>query len=243
MDTIWPPTRYGVGVSTRDEVAHLGRELDSFTSLLAGDLTEPVEHCGDWTLHDLAEHLGRGNRWAARAITQRRSEYPTERAPREAAEVAAWFKEGTDELLAAVDVDPTTPAWTFFPPHTVAFWRRRRCLEALVHRWDAEHALGRPSRIDPGLAGDGIAEVFDTMAPLQIGRGRAPEPTRAVCFVATDIGSSWLFGPDEPAATVTGTAADLLLLLWNRRSPDDPAVTLAGDEALARTVLAGAYTP
>ncbi|MGI5328418.1 hypothetical protein [Actinomadura nitritigenes] len=38
-------------------------------------------------------------------------------------------------------------------------------LEALVHRWDAENALGNRRPLDPVLAGEGVAEVFDTMAP------------------------------------------------------------------------------
>jgi uncharacterized protein (TIGR03083 family) len=236
-----------VGVSTPDHLAHLRRELDRFETHLGGDLTAPVEHCGDWTLLELAEHLGRSNRWAAGAVTERRPDYPTERAPRDPAAVAAWFHEGSTILLAALNVDPSTEAWTFYPPRTVAFWRRRRCFEALIHRWDAEHALGLDAqglaRLDPALAGDGVAEVFDTMAPFQIGRGRAAEPSLAVCFVATDIGSSWLFGPDEPVATVSATAADLLLLLWNRRPHDHPSIAWTGDEDAARAVLNGGYTP
>jgi uncharacterized protein (TIGR03083 family) len=230
-------------VSTPDHLAHLRRELDRFAAHLGGDLTAPVEHCGDWTLFDLAEHLGRGDRWAARAVTERRNDYPTDRAPRDPAELGTWFRAGTDILLAALDVDPSTEAWTFFPPRTVAFWRRRRCFETLVHRWDAENALGLEPSLDPVLAGDGVAEVFDTMAPFQIARGRATEPARAVCFVAADIGSSWLFGPDEPAATVTAPAAELLLLLWNRRSHDHHTITWTGDRDAALAILNGTYTP
>jgi uncharacterized protein (TIGR03083 family) len=232
-----------VRVSTPDHLAHLRRELDRFESHLSGDLTAKIEHCGDWTLFDLAEHLGRSNRWAAGAVTERRNEYPAERAPRDPAELAPWFHEGSTILLDALNVDPSTEAWTFFPPRTVAFWRRRRCFETLVHRWDAEHALGLDPRLDPVLAGDGVAEVFDTMAPFQISRGRATEPSRSVCFVSTDIGSSWLFGPDEPVATVSTTAADLLLLLWNRRPHDHPSITWTGDREAADAVLNGNYTP
>jgi hypothetical protein len=48
-------------------------------------------------------------------------------------------------LLRALDTEPSTPAWTFHPPHTVGFRQRRRCLEALIHRWDAERAGGAGS--------------------------------------------------------------------------------------------------
>jgi hypothetical protein len=51
------------------------RELDTFEACLDADLSVPIEHCGDWTLHDLADHLGRGNLWSAAAITEQRGDY------------------------------------------------------------------------------------------------------------------------------------------------------------------------
>ncbi|WP_345457544.1 maleylpyruvate isomerase N-terminal domain-containing protein [Actinoallomurus oryzae] len=66
-------------------LAHLRRELTVFSACLNGDLSAPVEHCGDWTLHDLAEHLGRGNLWAAAAVTEQHSHYEAPPAPRDRA--------------------------------------------------------------------------------------------------------------------------------------------------------------
>ncbi|WP_049580477.1 maleylpyruvate isomerase family mycothiol-dependent enzyme, partial [Streptomyces sp. SBT349] len=151
----------------------LRRELNAFLACLDGDLSAPVAHCGDWTVRDLAEHLGRGNLWAAVAVTERRGDYRAPAAPTQPAALARWFEDTCATLLAALDTDPATEAWTFHPPRTVGFWQRRRCLEALIHRWDAENALGTPDPLDPELATDGIAEVLDTMAPRQIARGRA----------------------------------------------------------------------
>lgn len=51
-------------------------------------------------------------------------------------------EENSTTLLMALDTDPNANAWTFHPPHTVGFWQRRRALKALIHRWDAENALG-----------------------------------------------------------------------------------------------------
>src|ERR1041384_2522796 len=107
-------------------------------------------------------------------------------------------------------IDPATEAWTFAPPHTVAFWRRRRCLETLVHRWDAQHALDRSGELDAALCGDGIAEVIEVFVPRQVKRGRATPPEAAVRFTATDLGASWVLGPGEPIAAMTGTADELL---------------------------------
>ena len=43
-------------------LGHLRRDLGAFGECLAGDLAVPVEPCGDWTLYDLTDHLGQGNR-------------------------------------------------------------------------------------------------------------------------------------------------------------------------------------
>lgn len=221
---------------------HLRRELNTFEGLLAGDLGAPIEHCGDWTLHDLAEHLGRSNRWAAVAAVEKHGDHRAAPAPREPAELVAWFHESSERLLSALDRDPAEPAWTFFPPHTVGFWRRRRCLEALIHRWDAENALGVTSHFDPELAGEGIAEVIDTMVPRQIEHGRTSGPTHAIRLAATDAGESWLLGPGEPIATISATAQELLLLLW-KRAPADDRFSWAGDREAALEVVTSPLVP
>jgi uncharacterized protein (TIGR03083 family) len=222
-----------------DYLALLRHEDSLFLDCLGGDLTAPVEHCGDWTLRDLAEHHGQGNLWAAAAITERRGDHRPEPAPAEKIDV--WYAETARVLGEALAADPSTEAWTFAPPRTVGFWRRRRCLEAVVHRWDAEHALGVPSRLDPALCGDGVAEVFEVFVPRMVKRGAATAPEAAVRFTATDLGDSWVFGPGEPVATLDGTAQELLLALWNRAPL--PWDRLAGDHDAARAALRGPLVP
>jgi uncharacterized protein (TIGR03083 family) len=225
-------------------LAHLRRDLDAFGTCLGGDLSAPVRHCGDWTLYDLADHLGGGNLWAAAAVTERRGDFEADPAPRDPAALAAWLSETGAVLLAALDADPGTPAWTIAPPATVGFWQRRRCMETLIHRWDAEHAAGPGGFIDPSLADDGVAEVADTMLPRQIRLGRTGPPPHAVRLDASDTGSSWhLGGPGDPVATIGGTAADLLLLLWGRLDADDPAIVWRGDRDQGRAALSGALVP
>jgi uncharacterized protein (TIGR03083 family) len=224
-------------------LAHLRRELDAFGACLGGDLSAPVQHCGDWTLYDLAGHLGGQNLWAAAAVTERRGDYEADPGPREPAALAAWLAETGAVLLAALDADPDTPAWTLAPPPTVGFWQRRRCMETLVHRWDAEHAIGADGPIDPALAGDGVAEVVDTMLPRQIRLGRTGPLAHAVRLAATDTGSAWLLGRGDPVATISGTAAELLLLLWGRLDARDPAFGWDGDRERGRAALGGALVP
>jgi uncharacterized protein (TIGR03083 family) len=218
-------------------LTRLRRDLAAFEEFLAADLSVPIRHCGDWTLHDLAEHLGRSGLWAAAAVTERRGDHSAGPAPRERAELVTWFNEAAGTLLRALDQDPATPAWTFRPPHTVGFWQRRRCHEAIVHRWDAEHALGLVQPIDPAFADDGVAEVFDTMAFRQIDRGRARAPERAIRLQATDTGSSWTYGPGAPVATISGTAQNLLLMLWERLPAGGQAIGWEGDRDAGQAVL------
>lgn len=50
-------------------------------------------------------------------------------------------------------------------PRTVAFWRRRRAHETLMHLWDGQNTFGPADPFDTDLAVDGITEVFELFAP------------------------------------------------------------------------------
>jgi uncharacterized protein (TIGR03083 family) len=233
---VWP-------MDAASYLRHLRRELGAFEACLAGDLAAPVEHCGDWTLYDLADHLGRENLWVASAVTEGRGDHRAPAAPRDRDALTSWFADTAGVLLAVLDTDPSASAWTIAPPPTVGFWQRRRCLETLVHRWDAEHALGAAGPLDPVLAADGVAEVIDTMAPRQVRLGRTSEPRHSIRLNPTDAASSWVLGPGDPVATIRASAADLLLLLWGRLPADDQAIAWDGDRERAMTTLAGALVP
>lgn len=225
---------------------HLERELGFFRDCLHGELTAPVTHCGEWRLHDLAGHLGGGNLWAAAAVTERRGDYRAPDPPSGRDDLVRWFDEASGTLLTALDADPAAPAWTFHPPGTVGFWQRRRALEALVHRWDAQNALGGAAPFDAALASDGIAEVFDVMVPLQVSLGHVRPPKRALRIEATDTGASWTYGPGSPVATVAATAQDLLLLLWGRTPPAErsgEAFVWRGDQETAQRLLEDSLVP
>ncbi|MFE9427555.1 maleylpyruvate isomerase family mycothiol-dependent enzyme [Kitasatospora sp. NPDC006697] len=227
-----------------DYLVALRRELDLLGAALDGDLTAPVEHCGSWTVADLAVHVGAGNLWVVTAVREKHGrDYDEGAAPRDPAALRAWFAGSSEALIEALSVDPDTEAWTFAVPHTVAFWHRRRAQETLVHRWDAEHALGAVTPFDPELAADGVAEVFEIMAPRMISRGAATAPARAVRITATDAASSWTFGPGEPVAELRGTAQDLLLTLWGRLPREAGSLSWTGDREAGLAALAGPLVP
>jgi hypothetical protein len=114
---------------------------------------------------------------------------------------------------------------TFMPEaSTVHFWRRRMALETLVHRTDAELAVGGVSPMDDELSADGIDELlwFGTHPENDDDDGLAP--TSAI--VVTDGTREWRTTLHQrgltrsvegrPDATVRGSAPGLLLALTGR---------------------------
>ncbi len=240
-------TEYVVYRGRMDFLAILRDRLTAFGELITADvdLTAPVPTCGDWTLHDLVEHMGRGNQWVVTAVAELRGNDDGEPAPHDPAELRAWFDRTSDALVTALSADPATQAWTFtrLAPRTVGFWRRRRTHETVMHLWDAQFALGTAAPIDAALADDGIAEVFDMFAQRMIDRGLATPPEAAVQVRSTDTGTIRTYGKGEPTAEIAAPAADLLLLLWQRKPSSDPAFAWQGDRESGESVLAGPLTP
>src|SRR5690606_31895826 len=108
------------------------------------DPATPVPTCGEWTLKQLYRHVGRGNRWAAQIISERRNQ-PLD--PREVRDgkppddhdaAIEWFQRGAQMVIDAVDhVGADARVWTFIGPRPAGWWIRRRVHETAVHRADA----------------------------------------------------------------------------------------------------------
>jgi uncharacterized protein (TIGR03083 family) len=217
-----------------DYLAHLRADVDAVLGVLASaELTEPVAACPGWTVRELVEHLGSVHRWAADIV---RTGAPSPLDEEHGIEdLASWFAEGAAGLIDALaTADPASSCWTFTSARTRGFWLRRQALETVVHRWDAERALGEPGEIAPTLAADGVSEVVDLMTPRQIKLERMPPLPVTVELHATDTGDDWLLGDGSPDGRVEATAETLLLLLWHRVDPGDPRVRRTGpaDEVL-----------
>lgn len=228
---------------------HFRRELDAFGACLAGgDLDAPIEHGDeDRTLAELAAHVGTANLFAAAAVSDwnGRSEPPDgtpPKVPEDPYELARWVDGTGEALLMALDIEPEAPAWGYYTPPTAGYWQRSRSVAMMLHRWDAERALGEAGSLDAELACEGITEVFDVLAPRQIGRGKAWPPDVCIRLEASDTGDWWVFGPGEPVADIAGTAGDLLLLLRGRRTPADAVFRWTGDRNAALAVLKGPLT-
>jgi uncharacterized protein (TIGR03083 family) len=233
---VLPPAAY---------LAHLDRAAGDVAALLAdGDLTAPVPGCPGWRLLDLAHHLRGVHRWARTAVVEGRpGPDADENAPTQRAALVDWFRTGAADLAAALGrADPDAPCWTFGPrPRTAVFWIRRQAHETAMHAHDAATSQGGTRAFAPDLAADGVDEVVTMFVPRQLRLDRIP-PLPAMLALEVP-GARWVLGDAEPAATVTGPAEAVLLLLWRRTALDDPRLAVTGPRAAAEAVLGRALTP
>lgn len=240
-------------METVEHLAELRRQGDLLGAAAERtDLDAPIPTCPEWRMRDLVQHMGDVHRWAAAHVAEGRTQ-PIQKA--QLAEVAGplpddahlidWFREGHWRLLQTLEsADPDARAWTFLPaPSPVAFWARRQAHETGIHRADAESA-GGPAAITafaPDFAVDGIEEFLYGF----LGRPDDElmnDPPRTLHLQATDTSSEWLIRlgasvevrreNGDADCMVRGTASDLHLLIWNRRSPD--GLDVEGDASLLR---------
>jgi uncharacterized protein (TIGR03083 family) len=193
-----------------------------------------VPTCPGWRVRDLLRHLGGVHRWAACHVATGRSQPFSEEEQAEFFTVVAddslvrWFGEGHRALLDTLGAaDEATSCWTFLPaPSPLAFWARRQAHETAIHRADAESAISTVPEWDPRFATDGIEELLYGFFARRPGRIVA-DPASSIALSATDIEAAWTIhlepagyrvvtGEHVAALTLTGSARDLYLLLWNR---------------------------
>jgi uncharacterized protein (TIGR03083 family) len=212
------------------------------------DPDDRVPSCPEWTVRELARHTGGVHRWATLNITRGRPD-PVENDldaivgswPADD-ELATWLRAGVTSLAdALVAAAPDLECFTFLPaPSPRAFWARRQAHETTMHRVDAEQAGGAMTPIDPGLAADGIGELLFGFASRP--RKLLGDDERVLQLRAVDTGDDWTvrIGPDgggvstdvPPCADchLVAPAADVYLLLWNRR--DSRGLDVEGDPAV-----------
>jgi uncharacterized protein (TIGR03083 family) len=210
------------------------------------DLGLPVPACPAWTLSDLLAHVAGANRWVTKCVSERLT--PQERilppGPSGRDELKKWSQESLDELLTVLSATaPEELVWTPIQgPLGSAWWRRTAALEAVIHRNDAETALGMdPETINARLALGGIDEYAEEFLPLILHAVPEQPPVTAVLLSPTDIDDSRLLSlipagddrdPGPAEVELAATASDLLLWMWNRAS--DGAVAVRGDDTLVK---------
>lgn len=165
-----------------------------------------------------------------------------------------WFREGHSGLVATLEAaDPGLACWTFLDaPSSVAFWARRQAHETAIHRVDAALAASDAGAAGTGtgppfpsqFAADGIDELIMGFLGRDARRGSWKGPPGSIGIHADDGGGSqahWRIvsepgrlavsrEPGPVGCDVSGPAAALYLLLWNRGRADGLEVT--GDEGV-----------
>ena len=223
------------------------------------DTATAVPSCPGWTLADLTQHVGSLQRWFSALLTRRVQEPPRSREvelglPERAEDYAEWVAAGVPAVADVLRAtDPQAAMWAWGEDQHARFWARRMLFETLVHRVDAEHSLGRASDIDSALAADGVDEY---LVNLPYAGFFAPGVTKlhgngeTLAFQCTDsaagTGTEWRVrlepdgfrlqpkagadaAPSEAQTTVRGQAADVLLLLYGRRTYQETAFEVSGE--------------
>ncbi|MCG5212220.1 maleylpyruvate isomerase family mycothiol-dependent enzyme [Streptosporangium sp. KLBMP 9127] len=225
------------------------REITRMADAVAGqDMSVPVPTCPGWDIGALIAHVGGVHRWSAamvRDLSDKRYDLAKmdHGLPEDRAAYPEWLAEGAGILRAALSAhDPDAPMWAITDVGRVGFWARRQLQETVVHRADAEIALGVAPMIDEAVAADGVDEYL-SLLPHARWRKRVLELTgdgETISWQA-DSGAGWLITlhadgfdhePSLQPGTVTvraATSGDLQLLAWGRRDAGDYAVE--GDEA------------
>jgi uncharacterized protein (TIGR03083 family) len=237
------------GMDHDEHIDAIERESAAFVvAATAVDSDARVPSCPDWSADDLLRHLGTVQRWAAGMVEQRAAE-PAPRVevdtPADRDELLAWVRSGSAGLVAVLRATPPdTALWTFPGPGEARFWSRRQAHEIAMHRVDmqlADQRAGGPlDPIQSDLAGDGIDEFFEVIAPFRL-RNRLVGAGETLHFHRTDGDGEWLvrLTPDGPEierahakgdVAVRGGASDLLLVLRNRARLD--SVEVFGDATL-----------
>ena len=216
----------------------------------AGDEDAPVAACPDWSVRDLAAHVGEVQRFWAWSVQRGSTEWPAAaEAPVEkpGADLVSWLTGGSDLLVTALQgLDPAEPTWAWWPgPATVGQVARHQVHEAALHRWDAEETGGSdPQPFPPEQAGDGIDELLHVTLSAET---KPWEGTSGVLVIdPDDLEQGWTVDctgdrpvvADGAASTadcrLLGSASDLQLLLWNRPRP----FRYRGDATLVTDLLA-----
>jgi uncharacterized protein (TIGR03083 family) len=210
-------------------------------------LDRRVPSCPEWRGRDLVDHLWHVHTfWQAqlRAADASARRDPGERSIPAGEQPGDWLEEAAGGLVEALAaVGPEAACWNWSGQDFDAKWvARRMALETAVHRFDGELTLGDPTPIATDLAVDGIDEVLRVHLPTDIADSPEVALGGTLCLACSDADDAWIVdvgaghlrvreGSGPASACLRGTASDLYLFTWNRRSVDE--LELTGDRSVA----------
>jgi uncharacterized protein (TIGR03083 family) len=236
-------------VEHAERIEAVARELEALTAAVAaGPMSAQVPTCPEWTMADLATHVGQFcGFWTHILCEGGGRDKPPFPEPPESSELRDWLAAVGHHLLEQLRTTPAeTRVWTWYPSDQSAGFVARRCAHELaVHRYDAQSARGTRSPIDRALAVDGIDEIFEALVTARARSGLAQGQTIHLHGTDDDVDNvrraewSVTLHPDriEVAHThakgdlaLRGATSDLELVLYGR--PSLGPVERFGDEAV-----------
>lgn len=223
-------------------------ERDGQLLISAGErnLGAVIPACPGWTVQTVLMHLGRVYESVTEHVRSGATEmirHANTSSP-DGFELVEWFRQTHGSLLDALRAaEPDQPVWTSSDDKTVGYYLRRMAHETAMHRYDAEAASGPAVPFDGDLAADGIAEFYETLLPVVIGRKPLTLPAGSLHLHRSDGEGEWMVKAVDGAvaltnehgkgdAAVRGPASDLFVFVWHRGMPD--TLQIFGDEAVAR---------
>jgi uncharacterized protein (TIGR03083 family) len=225
----------------------LESDFTRLRSVVPMDPDATVPTCPDWTVTDLARHVGAV--YLHKTVAMREGAEPDEWPPKEIADEEPLVL--LDRAYAGLRHEfatrrPEDHAGTWYAPdQTVGFWIRRMAQETVIHRIDGELGTGQAvAPIPDDLAIDGIDELLKVFVAYSVtgwaddfadtlsgspGRSYAIRTDGAAWRVRTGPG---IFAVEDGSAdradvTVSGPPAAVLRWVWNRESGPS-GVTIQG---------------
>ncbi|NEC65735.1 maleylpyruvate isomerase family mycothiol-dependent enzyme [Streptomyces sp. SID9727] len=242
-----------------EEIVRLTGELRA--ALRGADLGATVPTCPDWTLRELAEHVGRAHRWVGEIVRTRAAEAVAEdKVPDNSpgsddpAALDLWLAEGAAGTAEALrEAGPDVEVWAWAWEHSTGFWARRMAIETVVHLADAALAAQVPYTMTPELATDTLDEWLEIVVFAQKldrpGAAELPRDGRTLHLHATDApdaewlielgadGVTWRRAHGKADAALRGPLTDVMLVVNRRLAPGSDRVEVLGDAALLDTWL------
>lgn len=201
-----------------NHVAEIARSSERIAQLLVSEnYAKKVPSCPEWTLLDLATHIGEVQQFWSHDIRAGAATSPWQgelTGPDSHIDAADWLRHQTQSLIDAISCTPATaPCWTWWgEPQIASAVARHQVQEAEIHRWDAELAVAEPSPIPLEIAVDGVPE-FLHVHRFAIQELELPH----IHLAASDTTGEWHINETATDTTgIIGTASNLVLFLTGR---------------------------
>ncbi|MEV1024082.1 maleylpyruvate isomerase family mycothiol-dependent enzyme [Streptomyces sp. NPDC050264] len=228
---------------------------------LAGvDLSATVPTCPDWSLRELAGHVGRAHRWAEAMVRTRAAEaLPEDEVPDRApsggdpATLGTWLGDGAGRLAETLRAaGPDTACWSWAWQQDSGFWARRMVHETVIHRADAALTTKADYAVAPEIAADAIDEWLRIVRFVQDVEARdsaqelksdgrtlhlhatdtAPDLAAEWLIELRDEGVVWRRDHAKADVALRGPLTAVLLAFYRREPLDSGRVEVLGDRSL-----------